>query len=209
VWQQDVDRALLQLPDHVSTYGLTFERGARFLGRQRRGELTPVAEEDQRTMYETAIERLQTTGFEHYEVSNFARPGHRCRHNEVYWSCREYYAAGPGAARFVAGVREQNHRSTFTYVKRVLAGRSPVVARERLGPEDAARERLVFGLRMIEGIHCVHFEEQTGYHPTQLGGAALKDFLARGWLEMDGPHLRLTREGLMISDSLWPELLRV
>jgi oxygen-independent coproporphyrinogen-3 oxidase len=208
-WCRDLARALQQSPNHVSSYGLTFDRGARFLGRLRHGDLSEIDEETQRAMYETTIDTLVAAGFEHYEVSNFARPGHRCRHNEIYWSGREYYAAGPGAARYVAGVREQNHGSTFTYLKRVLRGDSPVVARERLSPEDTARERLVFGLRMLRGIECDAFERDTGFDVEQLGGQELSRYLEMGFLEKDGKRLRLTRDGLMISDSLWPGLLRV
>ena len=86
-------------------------------------------------MYALAIDRLTAAGFEHYEVSNFARPGCRSRHNQTYWSGDGYFAAGPGAARYVDGVRETNHRSTTTYLKRVLAGESPVAEREELSPE--------------------------------------------------------------------------
>ena len=106
----------------------------------------------QRDMYALAIDRLTAAGFEHYEVSNFARPGCRSRHNETYWSGDGYFAAGPGAARYVGGVRETNHRSTTTYLQRVLAGESPVAERESLSPEAQARELLVFGLRRIEGV---------------------------------------------------------
>ena len=84
----------------------------------------------ERDMYALAIDRLTAAGFEHYEVSNFARPGCRSRHNQVYWSGDGYFAAGPGAARYVDGVRETNHRSTTTYLQRVLAGESPVAERE-------------------------------------------------------------------------------
>ena len=89
---------------------------------------------------------LAAAGFEHYEVSNFAKANHRCRHNEAYWLGAPYFAAGPGAARYVKGRRELNHRSTTTYIRRVLGGESPVADAEQLGPEDAARERLVFGV---------------------------------------------------------------
>lgn len=207
-WQEDVRRAIELQVDHVSAYGLTFERGARFLGRLRRGQLAEVTEDVQRSMYLAAIERLDEAGLAHYEVSNFARPGHRCRHNEVYWSGREYYAAGPGAAAHVGGERRQNHRSTFTYLKRVLAGDSPVVERERLGPEDAARERLVFALRMIDGVDRDAFARDTGFTVDELGGPALARFVQWGLLEGEGPRLRLTRDGLLVSDSLWSELLR-
>ena len=79
---------------------------------------------------------LLTAGFEHYEISSFAQPGRRCRHNETYWLGEEYFAAGPGAARYVGGRRSMNHRSTSTYLRRVLAGQSPIAEQETLPPED-------------------------------------------------------------------------
>src|SRR5262249_34802201 len=105
-WQDDLSCALRLCPDHVSTYGLTFEKGTAFWNRLQHGELAKIDEENERDMYAAAIDQLSAAGLEHYEVSNFARPGKRCRHNEVYWTGGEYYAAGAGAARHVAGVRE-------------------------------------------------------------------------------------------------------
>jgi oxygen-independent coproporphyrinogen-3 oxidase len=208
-WLEDLRAATSwAVADHISTYSLTYEKGAAFWGRKNRGQLEPLAEDVERAMYEAAIDTLTAAGFEHYEVSNFARPGHRCRHNETYWKGHGYYAVGPGAARYVDGCRETNHRSTTTYLKRVLAGQSPVAEREVLTPEDAARERLVFGLRMREGVGREWFAEQTGYRIDDLIGDVLPRFVAFGWLEDTGDRLRLTRAGLMVSDSLWPSFLR-
>jgi oxygen-independent coproporphyrinogen-3 oxidase len=210
VWRSDLTRAIEQIePDHVSTYGLTFEKGTAFWNRLTRGQLTQLPEDSERQMYEQAIDRLTASGFEHYEVSNFARPGHRCRHNETYWLGGQYFAAGPGAARFVAGRREINHRSTTTYISRVLAGRSPVAESETLEPEDAARERLVFALRRLEGIDENAFAAATGFSPADLGGDSLQNFIESGWLRQTEGRLQLTRAGLLISDSLWPAFLRV
>jgi oxygen-independent coproporphyrinogen-3 oxidase len=166
-----------------------------------------VDEELERAMYEAAIDTLARAGWEHYEVSNFARPGQRCRHNQTYWRGGSYFAAGPGAARFVDGWRETNHRSTTKYVQRVLAGQSPVAERERLAPADAARERLVFGLRMLEGVDCRAFCEQTGFHVERLVGQAVANCVRWGLLEMVGERLRLTRRGLLVSDAIWPHFL--
>ena len=105
-WQADLDAALALAPDHVSTYGLTFERGTTFWNRLSHGQLQCADEDTERSLYLTAIDRLSSAGLEHYEVSNFARPGRRCRHNEAYWAGQQYDAAGPGATRYVAGVRE-------------------------------------------------------------------------------------------------------
>jgi oxygen-independent coproporphyrinogen III oxidase len=118
-WQRDLQSAIELQPDHVSPYGLTFERGTTFWNRREKHDLMEVDEELQRAMYEWTIDELMRAGFEHYEVSNFARPGKRSRHNENYWRGGGYFAAGPGAARYVAGVRETNHRSTTAYLKHV------------------------------------------------------------------------------------------
>jgi len=211
-WQRDLSSAIALAPDHLSTYGLTFEKGTAFWSRLGRGEMTRADEDLERAMYEAAIDTLTAAGYEHYEVSNFARSGHRCRHNETYWTGRPYFAAGPGASRFIAGRRETNHRSTTTYIARVLAGQSPVAESEQLDPEDAARERLVFALRRLEGIALDQFAAETGFSAEQLGGAALARFVEQGLLEFSARdqhrYLRLTRRGLLVSDAIWPEFLR-
>jgi oxygen-independent coproporphyrinogen-3 oxidase len=165
-------------------------------------------EGSERVLFENAIDRLAGAGYEHYEVSNFAREGHLCRHNEVYWSGGEYYAAGPGAARYVAGCREVNHRSTTTYLRRVLTGQSPVAEREQLSAEDRARETLVIGLRRLQGVDRTQFESQTGFDLLSLVGSDLNRFVDQQLLTWDNERLRLTREGLMVSDSIWPYFLR-
>jgi oxygen-independent coproporphyrinogen-3 oxidase len=206
-WIRDLKLALDLTPDHVSTYGLTFERGTSFWSRLQKDEIAQVEEEDERRMYLAGIECLTQAGFEHYEVSNFAKPGHRCRHNEVYWAGSTYYAAGPGAARYVDGRRETNHRSTTTYLNRVLADQSPVAESETLSPEDSARERLVFALRRLEGVGRKDFKTETGFEIDQLVGRPLTEFANCGLFEDTGSQIRLTRDGLLVSDSIWPEFL--
>jgi oxygen-independent coproporphyrinogen-3 oxidase len=206
-WRADLDAALEHWPDHISTYGLTFERGTAFWSRRLRGELAEADEGLERDMYALTIERLTAEGFEHYEVSNFARLRRRSRHNQVYWSGGGYFAVGPGAARYVDGVRETNHRSTTTYLRRVLRGQSPVAERERLSPEARARELLVFGLRRIDGVSRREFAAQAGYELDKLVGVPLRKFVALALMCDDGERIRLTREGLFVSDALWPEML--
>jgi oxygen-independent coproporphyrinogen-3 oxidase len=206
-WSADLEAAIALEPDHVSTYGLTFERGTAFWGRKLRGELAEVDEELQREMYALAIDRLAAAGYEQYEVSNFARPGCRSRHNQVYWSGDGYFAYGPGAARYIDGVRETNHRSTTTYLHRVLAGHTPIAEREELSSEARARELLVFGLRRIEGVSRRQFRNRTGIECDDLVATPLRKFINLGLLADDGERIRLTREGLFVSDAMWPELL--
>ena len=206
-WDSDLEQALSLLPGHLSTYGLTFEQGTSFWNRRQRGELAPVAEQLQRDMYLNAIERLSQAGFEHYEVSSFALPGQRSRHNQIYWSGEGYFAAGPGAARYVDGVRETNHRSTTTYLQRVLQGESPVAEREALDEDGRARELLIFGLRRLAGVSRETFAKRTGIDLDELVGRKIGQLVEAGLLLDEGGRVRLTTEGLLVSDSIWPELL--
>ncbi len=206
-WETDLRHAMALSPQHISTYGLTFEPGTAFQRRRQNEEFQLVSEEQDRLMYEMAIERLAEYGMEHYEVSSFAIPGKRSRHNETYWSGRSYFAAGPGAARYVNGRRETNHRSTIGYLRRIKEGQSPVVEQEELDPPARARELLVFGLRRLAGIDCDQFADQTGFSVAELAGSAIERLVDLNLLEVAGQQLRLSREGLFVSDSIWPELL--
>jgi oxygen-independent coproporphyrinogen-3 oxidase len=206
-WQVDLDAAIALRAEHVSTYGLTYEQGTEFWNRKTRGELFEADEDLQRDMYALAIDRLTAAGYEHYEVSNFAQPGCRSRHNQVYWSGDGYYAAGPGAARYVDGVRETNQRSTLGYLDAVLSGQSPVAEREELSSEARARELLVFSLRRIDGISRKDFYRRTKVAVEDLVAAPLKKFVDLQLLADDGERIRLTRDGLFVSDAIWPEFL--
>jgi len=206
-WRNDLSLALALEPDHVSTYGLTYELGTRFYARQLKSELQSPSEERERAMYELAIETLQQAGFEHYEVSNFARPNHRCRHNENYWLCGEYFGIGPGASSYVVNERRANHRSTTSYLKAILNGKSPVTECDQLDKKETAHERLVFGLRRLTGIDTEQFLDSTGYRVEDLVGENLTWLSEKGFLEMVGQNIRLTRKGLLVSDSIWPYLL--
>jgi len=207
MWQADLAEAIHLRPHHISTYGLTFERGTPYWSRLLSGELGRLDEELERAMYATAIDTLTDAGFEHYEVSNFAQPGHRCRHNETYWAGDGYWAVGPGAARYVDGRREMNHRSTTTWLKRVLAGESPIAESESLDAADRAREMLVFGLRRLSGVDRGEFASRTGFEVEALVGKPLDRMLSLGLLAAEGTRVRLTREGLFVSDAIWPHFL--
>ncbi|MFT7639948.1 MAG: oxygen-independent coproporphyrinogen-3 oxidase [Pirellulaceae bacterium] len=202
-WEKDLDETLSLPIDHVSTYGLTFEKGTSFWTRQHHGELAAVDEGIERQMYASAIDRLTANGIEHYEVSNFGRTGHRCRHNETYWRGEQFWAVGPGAARFIGGRREVNHRSTTTYIKKMLAGESPIAEVETLSAEASARERFIFAMRRLAGVSRSWFREVSGFEIDELFSDALPRHVADGWLQDDGETIALTREGLYISDALW------
>jgi oxygen-independent coproporphyrinogen-3 oxidase len=205
--ERDLDDVLALGVHHVSVYCLTWERGTRFIGLLNRGILERAEEDLERRMFEGAIERLEAGGFEHYEVSNFSRPGHRCRHNERYWDCRPWEAFGPGAARFDGRTRTTNHRSPFTWMQRVAAGLDPAADHDRMTAEGAARERIVVGLRRRDGIVREAFQRESGLSFDDLAGDLVRGWVANGWAADDGARIRLTRSGLLLSDSLWEGVL--
>ena len=207
LWERTLTEAIELRPQHVSTYGLTFEKGTGFWARREKGLLAAAAEELERSMYAAAMDHLAAAGYEQYEISNFALPGFRCRHNEAYWTLQPYFGFGPGAARYVNGRREISHRSVTTWLKRVCAGQSPIAESEQLAPEERAREALVIGLRRCEGIGREEFQRRTGFTVDELAGKTLSHFVESGHLEDAGSYIRLTREGRFVADAVIVRLL--
>lgn len=207
LWRTTLEQAISLRPRHVSTYGLTFERGTAFWSRREKGLLRPAPEELEGDMYALAMEQLPAAGWEQYEISSFATAGFRSRHNQVYWSGLPYHGFGPGAARYLQGIREREHRSVTNWLANVLAGRSTVAEREQLSDEDRARERLVLGLRRTEGIEGAQFSRETGFAFRELAGPAMDRFLQQGLLEERDGWLRLSRAGRFVADAVIVELL--
>jgi oxygen-independent coproporphyrinogen-3 oxidase len=206
-WRADLDAALALDPDHVSTYGLTYEKGTPLWKQRRAGRLVPLGEDAELAMYRLAIDVLQAAGLEHYEVSNFARPGRRSRHNQVYWANHAYHGFGLGAARYVHGVREVNTRDLDGYVRKALAGEPVTRQSERLGPEERARETMAVQLRRLDGIDRPAFREQAGFDLDAVAGGGLAWLVERGLLRDDGRRVALTRKGLFVADAVVARLL--
>jgi oxygen-independent coproporphyrinogen III oxidase len=206
-WRADLRRALELAPDHVSTYGLTYEKGTSLWKRRRRGEVRALAEEAELALYAEAIDTLEAAGFEHYEISNFARPGKRSRHNQVYWANWAHFGCGMGAARYVGGRREMNTRNLAAYIRRVLSGESPVFQSEELPPRERARETMAVQLRRAEGIDRPAFRNQTGFDLDEVAGAALSRHVELGLLADDGTRVWLTRQGKYVADAVIERLL--
>jgi oxygen-independent coproporphyrinogen-3 oxidase len=208
-WRKNLQTLIDLAPPHVSTYGLTFEKGTAFWSRRAKGELRQQPEELERDMYALAIERLTAAGYRHYELSNFAKPGFECRHNQVYWNARSYYAAGPGAASYLNGIRRSNHRSTTHWIERTIAagGASAPGLTEELSPEERAREALMLGLRQRTGIDIPQFETRFDVSLEALAGQTIRRMQSAGWLQRDDARLQLTNEGVFVADTVVSELL--
>jgi len=207
-WKETLRAAVDLRPTHLSTYGLTYEKGTRFWARRSKGELVPPGDDLEHEMYGWTMDELPRRGYEQYEISSFAQPGFRCRHNQVYWSGLPYFGFGPGAARYINGRRESNHRSVTTWIQRIQQGLSAVGDSEELTAEDRARERLVLGLRRCDGLDRIEFFKQTGFQIDSLAGVALTRHLKSGMLEeTDAGMIRLTKSGRFVADSIIVDFL--
>jgi oxygen-independent coproporphyrinogen-3 oxidase len=206
-WESDLRQGLALEPDHVSTYGLTYEKGTPLWKQRSRGAVTPIDEEAELGLYRHGIERLTGAGFEHYEISNFARPGRRCRHNETYWANEAYFGFGMGAARYVRGRRELNTRDLKTYIRRCLSGESATIQSEELDSEERARETMALQLRRRDGIDRDSFRRQTGFALHDLAGDEISRLAGMGLLAAEAGRVRLTEQGKYVADAVIEQLL--
>ena len=197
-WRRDLERALALAPPHVSLYGLSVEP-ATPLGRAvAEGRVPAVDEERYRAEYLFAADFLRAEGYEHYEVSNFARPGHASRHNAVYWDGRPYLGIGNGAHSYAHPLRRWNVRDWAAYQERVVAGRSPEEARERVDDDAHRMERIWLGLRTRQGVPA-----PAAGSP---GEALMRRWRREGWATLEEERVRLTPQGWMILDELSVQL---
>jgi oxygen-independent coproporphyrinogen-3 oxidase len=206
-WIRDLEHALSFAPPHVSTYGLTYEKGTPLWKDRERGRVAPLSEDDELAMYLHALDALAAAGIEQYEVSNHARHGSECRHNQAYWANFAYFGFGVGAARYIECRRELNTRSLDTYLRRMLSGESPTIQSEQLSPPHRARETIGVQLRRRSGIVREEFAAQTGYALDDLAGNRLSHLAHHGLIHDDGRCVTLTRRGLCLADSVIAEML--
>ena len=191
-WRDDLDRALVLAPDHLSVYGLTVERTTP-LGRwMARGEVRESPEERWAMEFETAHAVLVQAGFAHYEVSNYAREGRRARHNEAYWLDHAYHGLGPSAHGFDGTRRRWNEPAYARWLARVVSGEDPVAGSELLTPEERIAERVYLGLRTDRGLPL---------EPDEISSAAL--WVEQGWGTVNSRH---ESRSLVLSSSWWMRL---
>lgn len=207
-WENDLRAALALEPAHIATYGLTYEKGTRLWKQQQSGTVQRLEEDAELAMYTMAMDMLEAASFEQYEISNFACPGFRCRHNQVYWANHAHFGFGVGAASYVQGERKLNVRSTEAYIERALAGKPTHYQSETLPPRERALETIGQQLRRREGIERHSFEEQTGLDLDAIAGTTLDQHIELGLLADDGVRVSLTRSGRCVADAVIADFWR-
>ncbi len=199
--KENVAKAIdLDIP-HMSLYSLILENHTVFMNRMRRGKLPLPKEELEAEMFEYIIEELEKAGFEHYEISNFSKPGFESRHNLVYWDNAEYYGLGAGASGYVDGIRYKNHGPIRHYLEAVDAGKARITE-EDLTLEEKMEEELFLGLRKKTGVSKARFEEKFGISFDQRYGQVVASLTEQGLLVPDDKQVRMTKRGLFLGDTV-------
>jgi oxygen-independent coproporphyrinogen-3 oxidase len=207
MWEEDLFMAATLGPEHISVYGLSIEEGTPFAEMEKRGALLLPDEDESATMYERAADILRGSGYEHYEISNFAGPGYRSRHNQVYWHRDGYLGFGSGAHSFmkepVFGARWRNPDDLAEYLEAVNEGRLPWLDRHCPSKREAMSEKLFLGLRMLEGVDLRLFREEFGVGFEEAYPEQCSKLLTAGLIEISGGRLRLSEKSLLVSNQVF------
>ena len=190
----------LDIP-HMSLYSLILENHTVFMNRMRRGKLPLPKEDLEAEMFDYIIAELEKAGFEHYEISNFSKPGFESRHNLMYWDNAEYYGIGAGASGYVDGVRYKNHGPIRHYLQAVEAGNARV-QEETLTLNEKMEEEMFLGLRKKSGVSKKRFEEKFGISFEDQYGAVVSELTEQGLLVPDRDIVRMTKQGLFLGDTV-------
>ncbi|MBP1752110.1 MAG: coproporphyrinogen oxidase, anaerobic [Geobacteraceae bacterium] len=211
MWEDDLLAAVDLAPEHISVYGLTIEEGTPFAAMEENGTLSLPGEEESAVMYERASRVLGMSGYEHYEISNYARTGFRSRHNQVYWRRGNYLGFGAGAHSFMNqpgfGERWHNTPDLSTYMRDCGEGRLSWLEKHGVSLREAMAERLFLGLRMLDGVDLGAFRDEFGVSFEGAYPRQSSIMLGGGLLEICGARLKLSARGLLISNQVFMDFL--
>ena len=201
-WLASVDAAIALGPDHFSFYLLEVYPNAPLKDDMARARWSQAPDDDAAAMYVSAMERLESAGYEQYEISNASRPGRRSRHNLKYWTDGEWLGFGCGAHATRGGVRTRNLSGTDDYIACVTSGRSPAIEVRRMSLEERLGDALFTGLRLTDGVNLDAIRERYGVDVWQRYGAELADHVDAGLVRRDGARLWLTRQGMLLAHEV-------
>lgn len=202
-WERDIQEAIRLQVEHLSAYALQYEEGTPLYQMLERGEVKEVDEELSRQMYYRLIDALAEAGFEHYEISNWGKPGFRSRHNSSYWKQIPYIGVGAAAHSFDGQNRQWNVADIRQYIEGIEKG-EPCVEYEELTPENHYNEIVMTALRTSGGLDLRKLSPLDADYCQRLA----RRFILDGLLVNEQQHLRLTRKGLFVSDMIMVELMK-
>ncbi|HEO4026518.1 TPA: oxygen-independent coproporphyrinogen III oxidase [Streptococcus agalactiae] len=199
--RSNVAKALsLNIP-HLSLYSLILEHHTVFMNKMRRGKLHLPTEDLEAEMFEYIISEMERNGFEHYEISNFIKPGFESRHNLMYWENVEYYGVGAGASGYLDGIRYRNRGPIQHYLKGVSEGNARL-SEEVLSKNEMMEEELFLGLRKKEGVSIGKFEQKFGTSFEKRYGQIVQELQSDGLLKENNGFIQMTKKGLFLGDTV-------
>lgn len=201
-WQDDIDKALSLGVEHMSAYSLQYEEGTPLYRMLQQGKVREVDDELYRSMFDTLCGTLDANGYEHYEISNFARPGFRSRHNSAYWHDIPYIGLGAAAHSYTGAERSWNVSDLRRYVSAIEQDVLPSES-ETIDPDTHYDDTVMTALRTCEGIAVDRLAPK--YRDYLLGSS--RRYVADGELELSGGRLSLTRKGIYVSDMIMSDLM--
>ena len=201
-WRESLETAIGLGVDHISTYGLTVEEGTPYAAWQTREPAAFYDQDREADLYRIAIDALEAAGFEHYEISNFARRGHQCAHNANYWANGSYAGLGVGSASYRDGERSTHTRDFEEYCSALERGDPIPATAERLAGGQQFGEAVMLALRTAKGVGVRLFKERYGFDVMERCAPAVAEFTQAGMVEFDGEFLRLTRSGRFVANDV-------
>lgn len=207
-WKKQVDMAMKLRVEHISAYGLTYEEGTPLWYQMKSGKVTPADDETMIEMYHYLVKTCSENNFEQYEISNFARSGFRSRHNSSYWKQKPYLGIGPAAHSYNGFSRQWNVSSVTQYCKKT--GNDDIFYEsETLSTQDKYNDFVMVSLRTLEGIDLTMLKTQFGEKLHDYCMKSAEKYIRNSKLFLNDSFLRLTPEGIMISDKIISDLMHV
>jgi len=206
-WRQSLEQALVLAPEHLSLYELTIEEDTPFAAQIARGLLQMPLEEEILAIMDTTREMARQSGFERYEISNYARPGFQCRHNINYWHNRSYIGLGPGAVCCLDDRRYVTIRDIQQFSERVSAEQAVWKEEDSLNREERFRETVIMGLRMLQGISINDINRRFGINIITYYGQVLSSLIDQHLLVITRGRLHLTSRGLLLANTVMADLV--
>lgn len=207
-WEENLRQAIRLGTPHLSAYHLTYEEGTALYKRLQAGQVEPVDEEVSVTLFHILTERMAEAGFQHYEISNFARPGFHARHNSAYWTGKPYLGLGPSAHSYNRTSREWNVASLPLYLRGIESGQ-PATERETLDLSTRYNDFIITGLRTMWGISLDKLRTEFGEALLAYCQKQARPYIQRGLLRQENDRLALSQAGILLSDGIMSELMYI
>jgi oxygen-independent coproporphyrinogen III oxidase len=204
-WLDDIDQALALNPEHISCYSLTIEEKTVFGKWAAAGKLKVVNDDNAAQHLELLMEKLEANGYEHYEISNFAKPGFHSQHNSSYWNSEFYLGVGPSAHSYNGTTRQFNISNNHLYIKSIQQQQIPF-EQETLSREDKINEYLLISLRTAKGANLLKLKTEYACDLLEKENAYIQTLLAKNLALLENNMLRLTKKGKLVADKIASDL---